>query len=867
LFKKIVFIRVHSLILVSLLVIAFNIQLAKANPTAQTLTNLSFSEQQILALINGSRVYSCDLELEDIAFRHHAFRAGGSIGANETANWIKTQFESFGLEAWMEPFEFTTWDLLNKPSFLIDDDGNQDTTYDQVIIHSFQSTHYSWPTSEEGIFADLVILPLPSATNHSEIGVNPINISAWDSLNTTGKVVLIGREVRWDYNWEQTYQTKLSEQKPAAVIYTWWYDWMSFTPPVLSSIGGRPRSSFGAYYWDLEIPTGFVDYEDGLWIRNKESATGVFAYVSIESTIGVGTHYNVVGKITGYENPEEVVIVSCHYDTVMCGGFCDNGAGTAGVIELARVFVNAIKNDFYKPKYTLLFMAFASEELGLVGSINYVKRHKAEMPNIRAVINLDSIGSDELGVTETNPVNGFDLDEVILNAAQDLGITATLEAFNAADAESFKTPSWANGFYYYVWGLEANISDATSVESSVMLVSFPTLYRDEWSIGAPGWIHTSFDNSTSTETLNWVEVDDLENHIKVAALTIMRITPAWKISFIGLGRYPIVDFAVYNGCLYAVADNNLYVYNRSSWNIINAPTYVFSLMSYQGKLVIGGKNGLYSYDGAVFTLVFTVSAYIKPLGIYNNTLYAGTVLDNPPTLYYCNGSAENPDNWQIDNAFSIILNFSGAFSSIGSFAVYDGNMYVTSGDTVYSFNGTDWSVIQIYDDVYAFLDTEIYNSKLYLATRDQPWRKPVYQGDSGFSGRVIEFDGTNWTTVFDHDYWMYSLEVFDDNLYAGTANEIYTYNGTDWNLSFKALDGAYYVISLITFNNTIYAGIGNGYIIEDPSFRAIEPETMAVPEFTFFFALPLFMIITLLSAIVYRKRTNKSHRLLQPPKS
>ena len=44
-------------------------------------------------------------------------------------------------------------------------------------------------------------------------------------------------------------------------------------------------------------------------------------------------------------------------------------------------------------------------------------------------------------------------------------------------------------------------------------------------MGAPGWIHTSCDNSTSTETLNWVEVEDLENQIKVTALTIIRISP------------------------------------------------------------------------------------------------------------------------------------------------------------------------------------------------------------------------------------------------------------------------------------------------------------------------------------------------------
>jgi len=288
----------------------------------------------------------------------------------------------------------------------------------------------------------------------------------------------------------------------------------------------------------------------------------------------------------------------------------------------------------------------------------------------------------------------------------------------------------------------------------------------------------------------------------------------WKTSFIGLGNFPIVDFAVYNGSLYAVADNNLYMYDGSSWNVIEAPTYILSLEPYEDKLIIGGQGGLYSYNGSTFNLIYSISGYMKPLGVYNNTLYAGTILDNPPTLYYCNDSAENPANWYIDAGFSSVLAYSGSFGSIDSFAVYNNTMYVTSGNTVYSFNGTGWNLIKTFDNVYAFLDMEVYNNKLYLATRDQPSRKPIYQGYSGFSGRVIVFDGNNWTTVFDHDYWIYSLETYHGRLYAGTANRIFEYNMTNWNLSFNSNDLAQYAISFEIYNDTLHAGMGNGYIYE-----------------------------------------------------
>jgi len=294
----------------------------------------------------------------------------------------------------------------------------------------------------------------------------------------------------------------------------------------------------------------------------------------------------------------------------------------------------------------------------------------------------------------------------------------------------------------------------------------------------------------------------------------------WKLDFTAPTNHPIVDFAVYNGSLYAAADDKLYVKDENSCNVVDALTFVTSLEPYGGKLVVGGQGGLYCYDGTPFNLIFSVPTYVKVLGAYNDTLYAGTMLDNPPKLYYCNGSADNPSDWYVDTDFSAILGFSGAFGSIDSFAVYGDVMYLGSGGKLYSFNGASWSIAASYDDVYAFLDMQIYNGRLYLATRDQGWRKPMYLGGSGFSGRVIEFDGASWNTVLDHDYWIYSLGVYDDKLYAGTANKILTYNGTSWETSFSATEGAYNAISMINYDGKIYAGMGNGYIFADPAQRS-----------------------------------------------
>ncbi len=491
--------------------------------------NLDLTEANVLALVDGAQAYSFDLQLENISLSYLAFRAAGSSGADEAADLIAGQLQSFGLQVEKEEFQFKNWDLKSKPVLLVDDDGSLGTTGDQFKIESFQCAHYSLPTPSGGVFSDLVVLPLPEAANIGDIGSNPIDSAAWNAINITGKIVLVGAEVRQDPSriWENIFKNKLSIQHPAAVIFTFWNDWMEFVPDFFPSAGGCPLSYFGKYFWTLNIPTGFVNYQTGLWMRNRESSEDVYAKVVIDTVVGDGPHYNVVGKLAGRIEPNKLVIVSGHYDTVMCAGFCDNGAGTSGVIELARVFTEAVERGLYTPKFSILFVAFADEEVGLVGAAEFVKKHKSQMKDIVAVINMDCIGNDYLNVTTTEPSNGFDLDEVILDAAQDLGIAATLDLQpGGSDHEVFLDPATRNNIHYSLWGINLGILDARPVKASSMLISYPLSYRDMWNMDSPGWIHTTYDNSSSTQMLGWVETDNFENQIKVAALTVMRISPS-----------------------------------------------------------------------------------------------------------------------------------------------------------------------------------------------------------------------------------------------------------------------------------------------------------------------------------------------------
>ncbi len=112
-----------------------------------------------------------------------------------------------------------------------------------------------------------------------------------------------------------------------------------------------------------------------------------------------GLSYNVAGLLPGSDPglSPETVIISAHHDhdgvqgQDIWHGADDNGSGTVGVVELARAFAaNGVR-----PKRSILFVVFAAEERGLLGSY-YMARHPLRpLATTRAMINFDMIGRNE----------------------------------------------------------------------------------------------------------------------------------------------------------------------------------------------------------------------------------------------------------------------------------------------------------------------------------------------------------------------------------------------------------------------------------------------------------------------------------------
>lgn len=119
---------------------------------------------------------------------------------------------------------------------------------------------------------------------------------------------------------------------------------------------------------------------------------------------------NVVATLKG-SNPDaadRVYVVSAHYDSrvtdVLNGvsdapGANDDASGTSVVLELARVFAP------HPTESTIVFVAFAGEEQGLLGSDHFAQQAKDAGWNIQGVLNMDIIGSPDGGNGIRDPRN------------------------------------------------------------------------------------------------------------------------------------------------------------------------------------------------------------------------------------------------------------------------------------------------------------------------------------------------------------------------------------------------------------------------------------------------------------------------------
>ena len=91
-----------------------------------------------------------------------------------------------------------------------------------------------------------------------------------------------------------------------------------------------------------------------------------------------GMEHNILADIPGTDLKDEVVMFGAHFDSWHSAtGATDNGAGSAVMMEVARILKETIKESGIQPRRTLRLALWTGEEQGLLGSRAYVKNHLA----------------------------------------------------------------------------------------------------------------------------------------------------------------------------------------------------------------------------------------------------------------------------------------------------------------------------------------------------------------------------------------------------------------------------------------------------------------------------------------------------------
>ncbi|MHB1147561.1 MAG: M28 family metallopeptidase [Lutibacter sp.] len=163
---------------------------------------------------------------------------------------------------------------------------------------------------------------------------------------------------------------------------------------------------------------------------------------------------NVVAFIKGSEKPDEILVISAHYDHLgidaegeIYNGADDDGSGTVAVMAIAEAFQKAVEEG-NGPKRSILFLHVTGEEKGLLGSKYYVNFPIFPLLNTVANLNIDMIGRTDTA-HENDPsyiylIGSDKLSKELHNLSEEINNKFTKLKFDY----TYNLDSDPNRFYY-----------------------------------------------------------------------------------------------------------------------------------------------------------------------------------------------------------------------------------------------------------------------------------------------------------------------------------------------------------------------------------------------------------------------------------
>ncbi len=216
-------------------------------------------------------------------------------------------------------------------------------------------------------------------------------------------------------------------------------------------------------------------------LQSKAPALIESAEVNIQNKLLIKhLNNNICAFIEGKEKSDSVIIFSAHYDHLggmgkktFFPGANDNASGVSVVLNLVKFYA---KNS---PKYKTIFVFFAGEEAGLIGSKYFVDNNTVDLKKIKFLINLDLLGTGDDGIMVVNGAiltKEFELLNKI-NAEKSL-VKEIKKRGKAQNSDHYWfTEAGVPAFFIYTLGGTTSYHDVQDVAEKLPLTDYADVFK------------------------------------------------------------------------------------------------------------------------------------------------------------------------------------------------------------------------------------------------------------------------------------------------------------------------------------------------------------------------------------------------------
>ncbi|MEM9023487.1 MAG: M28 family peptidase [Bacteroidota bacterium] len=189
---------------------------------------------------------------------------------------------------------------------------------------------------------------------------------------------------------------------------------------------------------------------------------------------------NVIGYVPGTKRPNQYLVFTAHYDHLgrmgtdtYFPGANDNASGTAMLLDLARHYAAN------PPEQSVVFMAFAGEEAGILGSQFYTEHPLFPLDSIQFLLNIDLMGNGEEGITVVNGSVWQDAFDQLKDISDSAGYLVKVKRRGKARNSDhyFFSEKGVPAFFIYTLGKHKAYHDIYDTSEALPLVEYEDLFR------------------------------------------------------------------------------------------------------------------------------------------------------------------------------------------------------------------------------------------------------------------------------------------------------------------------------------------------------------------------------------------------------